>query len=519
MTSTEVLPKELPKSEGSPAPKKELTKEEKEKQERSLRPYWYPSEVGEQNPELPKILSNVTRYSPLTTLIDLIVKITIALLLCGLGYLALHQLYSVYNPQYPLFSQENNTFLYAAAGAIFLVFAVTVWYFSARDPDIFLVGFATATPPKEYRVTQKEFAQYTHDIKVFNPESLAFLERMIPRTGLGDETALPHAFKSIPPDDSYKEGRDELEVSIRLACDELFKANKIDPTKDIDFIVSNCSMFAPTPSLAAMIMNIYKVKTTCKNYSLGGMGCSAGLISLDLARDILRCYKNVNVLVYSTENITRGWYGGQVRGKLLSDTLFRMGGAAILLSNKPKYRFSAPYKLMTTVRISHCKFDDAYHSIFQDEDDQGIVGTKIGRELFKCVSRALLSNLNVLMPQVMSWRDILRYAYDLLLHKIGKRGKQDMFKPNFRETFQGFCIHAGGRAIIDGLQENMELTDEDCYPSRAALYRFGNTSSSSVWYEFKFMERVQTLKKGDTVLQIGFGSGLKCNSVVWKKIN
>ena len=44
---------------------------------------------------------------------------------------------------------------------------------------------------------------------------------------------------------------------------------------------------------------------------------------------------------------------------------------------------------------------------------------------------------------------------------------------------------------------------------------YGNTSSSSIWYEMDFIRNSMGLKRGQRVLQVGFGSGFKCNSAVW----
>lgn len=44
----------------------------------------------------------------------------------------------------------------------------------------------------------------------------------------------------------------------------------------------------------------------------------------------------------------------------------------------------------------------------------------------------------------------------------------------------------------------------------------GNVSSSSTWYTLGFIESVRGVKKGDQVLQVGVGSGIKCGLNVWK---
>ena len=52
-------------------------------------------------------------------------------------------------------------------------------------------------------------------------------------------------------------------------------------------------------------------------------------------------------------------------------------------------------------------------------------------------------------------------------------------------------------------------------PSRHALCKYGNTSSSSIWYEMDYIRQHMDLKQGQRVLQIAFGSGFKCNSALW----
>uniref|UniRef100_A0A804NSK7 Chalcone/stilbene synthase C-terminal domain-containing protein n=1 Tax=Zea mays TaxID=4577 RepID=A0A804NSK7_MAIZE len=59
---------------------------------------------------------------------------------------------------------------------------------------------------------------------------------------------------------------------------------------------------------------------------------------------------------------------------------------------------------------------------------------------------------------------------------------------DFKLAFEHFCIHASGRAVLDELESNLALTDWHMEPSRMMLHRFGNTSSSSLWYELAYNE-------------------------------
>ncbi len=75
--------------------------------------------------------------------------------------------------------------------------------------------------------------------------------------------------------------------------------------RDIDILVVNCSLFNPTPSLSAMIVNHFKMRSDLISYNLAGMGCSAGVIAIGLAERLLRSEPGKYALVVSTENITQ----------------------------------------------------------------------------------------------------------------------------------------------------------------------------------------------------------------------
>lgn len=123
--------------------------------------------------------------------------------------------------------------------------------------------------------------------------------------------------------------------------------------RDIDFLIVNCSLFSPTPSLTSMIINEFGMKSDISSYNISGMGCSAGLISIELVKNLFAGRPNSLALVVSTENLTQNLYLGNERGFLLQNTLFRVGGAAVVLSNRWTDAFRAKLKLLHVVRTQY----------------------------------------------------------------------------------------------------------------------------------------------------------------------
>ncbi|KAK1422867.1 hypothetical protein QVD17_18156 [Tagetes erecta] len=400
-------------------------------------------------------------------------------------------------------------------GAVIVFFLLGV-YFAKRPTPVYLVDFACYKPEEDRKLANEAFTKMSEESGFFEPETLNFQRRIAARSGLGDETYLPEGITARPPQLNMKQARAEAELVMFGALDSLFSKTKVRP-EEISILIVNCSLFNPTPSLSSMIVNHYKLRPDIMSFNLGGMGCSAGIISIDLAQNLLKANPNSYAVVLSMENITLNWYSGNERSMLLCNCIFRMGGAAMLLSNKLGDRRRSKYELAHTVRTHKGADDNSYNCVYQREDDKGIVGVSLARELMAVAGDALKTNITILGPLVLPFSEQLMFFLTLVKRKVFKM-KVKPYIPDFKLAFEHFCIHAGGRAVLDAIQKNLDLTEMHMEPSRMTLHRFGNTSSSSLWYELSYAEAKGRVLKGDRVWQIAFGSGFKCNSAVWRAL-
>jgi 3-ketoacyl-CoA synthase len=150
-------------------------------------------------------------------------------------------------------------------------------------------------------------------------DDIIFCRKILARSGIGDKTHFSPGIAMFPPDISIGSARYEAEIVMFNTVDQLLKKNNIKP-QDVDILVTNCSLFNPTPSLAAMVINHYKMREDILSYNLAGMGCSASPIAVDLASSMLKTHpkKDPIAIVISMENITMNIYLGKSKKTISS---------------------------------------------------------------------------------------------------------------------------------------------------------------------------------------------------------
>jgi len=193
-------------------------------------------------------------------------------------------------------------------------------------------------------------------------------------------------------------------------------------------------------------------------------------------------------------------------------------------TNHGSYHFSSSlWKEMSILLIHALPY--IFRCIYQDEDEQKFKGLKVSKDLVQIGGEALKTNITTLGPLVLPFSEQLLFFTTLIWRHLSGNSNGSPssppakpYIPDYKLAFEHFCVHAASKTVLDELQRNLELSEKNIEASRMTLHRFGNTSSSSVWYELAYLEAKERVKRGDRIWQIAFGSGFKCNSVVWRSM-
>ncbi|KAK7404629.1 hypothetical protein VNO78_05584 [Psophocarpus tetragonolobus] len=416
---------------------------------------------------------------------------------------------------------------------VYLVYVVpTLWasfliwkmWDERRERECYILNYQCYKPPKERMLGTEFCGRLIKRTQNLGPSEYRFLLKAIVNSGIGEQTYAPrNIFEGREGSPTLMDGIGEMEEFFNDTIGKLLDNSKVSPS-EIDVLVVNISMLASVPSLSSRIINHYKMRHDVKVYNLSGMGCSASLISLDIIKNIFKTHPNTLALLIASESLSPNWYTGSDRSMILANCLFRSGGCAVLLTNKRSLQPQALLKLKCLVRTHHGSRDDAYGCCIQCEDDHGRLGFHLAKSLPKAATRAFVDNLRVISPKILPIRELLKFMFLSLVKTLNKSNSPKSVSStgatksplNFRTGVDHFCLHTGGKAVIDGIGSSLDLTEYDLEPSRMTLHRFGNTSASSLWYVLSYMEAKKRLKRGDTVFMISFGAGFKCNSCLWE---
>jgi len=170
-----------------------------------------------------------------------------------------------------------------------MAMAVLYLFLMNRPCKVYLVDFACFKPSMACLCSKETLLDRAKRVGFLSDENYKLVTKILDRSGLGPWTYVPEGLLEIPPKLTLDEARKETDTVLFGAVDEILEKTGIE-AKDIGILVVNCCLFNPTPSLSDSIINRYKLRGNVLAYNLSGMGCSAGVLAVDFAKQLLQVF-------------------------------------------------------------------------------------------------------------------------------------------------------------------------------------------------------------------------------------
>jgi 3-ketoacyl-CoA synthase len=192
-----------------------------------------------------------------------------------LALLSFRQYQDVSPLQIQVLREKPEPVLVLSLTCVFIAISLSFIFWS--KPSVYLLDFTTFKPPPSWQVTHEDLGQIIDNVASFTPESRDFQKNLIAKSGTGPTTAWPPSTirlkDGLPQDNSRDAHRAEAEAVIFGCVEELFRRNPHIRVRDIHFLIINCSLHCPTPSLCALVAHRFKMRSDIGTFNLGGMGC------------------------------------------------------------------------------------------------------------------------------------------------------------------------------------------------------------------------------------------------------
>jgi predicted naringenin-chalcone synthase len=257
---------------------------------------------------------------------------------------------------------------------------------------------------------------------------------------------------------------------------------KINSNGITHLITVSCTGLS-APGLDLEIMEAMQLPSTLYRTSVNFMGCYAAIHALKLADAICKTDTAANVIIVCTELCTLHFQKENTVDNITSTLLFADGCAAALVQHDSSSHAGLLLKSF---------FSDV---AFNGKKDMS----------WKLSSTGFLMTLTGYVP------DLVKEDFDkLILKAIDKAGIA-------KEDIDHWCIHPGGKKILEVIQQSTGLRNDHLKYSYEVLNDYGNMSSPTILFVLKkVLAELETKETatGNTVLGAAFGPGLTMETFI-----
>lgn len=254
--------------------------------------------------------------------------------------------------------------------------------------------------------------------------------------------------------------------AIRECLNHLHDARKIT-----HLITVSCTGMS-APGLDLQIVELMDLQKNIFRTSVNFMGCYAAIHALKIADALCRSDKEAQVLIVCTELCTLHFQREATQDNITSSLLFGDGSAAVLVA-------------ADDAEQEGLKMDGFYSEIIP----------KGKRDMaWELSSNGFLMTLSGYIP------DLIEEDFENI---VGRALQKESVS---KEEVSHWCIHPGGKRILEAIQKSVGLPNGRLQASYEVLNEYGNLSSASILFVLK--EMLQAPKEVKRLFGAAFGPGL-----------
>ncbi len=354
-----------------------------------------------------------------------------------------------------------------------------------------IISIGTALPPYSHQQSAiMQFMQHVYAMNETDKRKLKFLyhqSTIQQRYSVIPDYSRPIAEWRFYPHSENLEPFPSLEL--RMALYQKYAAalsvdairNCIDGHLNSDQITHLITVSCTGMSAPGMDLQVMELMDLPKNIfrtSVNFMGCYAAIHALKIADAICHSNADAKVVIVCTELCTLHFQKEPTTDNIASSLLFGDGSAAVMVTHS-----NYPQKGL------------GLHSFYSE------VVAKGKRDMaWEISSTGFLMTLSGYIPE------LIEEDFKALVGRAVNHGRLTL------DAITGWCIHPGGKRILEAIQKSLTLPDGQLQESYDVLKQFGNMSSPTILFVLKAM--MQKQEQHSKIFCAAFGPGLTMETFV-----
>jgi predicted naringenin-chalcone synthase len=260
--------------------------------------------------------------------------------------------------------------------------------------------------------------------------------------------------------------------------------NSIQPTEITHLITVSCTGMS-APGLDLQVVELLNLPKNIYRSSVNFMGCYAAIHALKMADAICKTEANSKVLIVCTELCTLHFQKEATMDNMASSLLFADGAAAVLVTPDNYTRDGIYLKSFYSEIIAKGKTDMSW----------------------ELSSSGFLMTLSGYVP------DLIEEDFEPLMNSALTKAN------SLKENIAHWCIHPGGKRILEAIHKSLNLKTEHLNESYEVLKEYGNMSSPTILFVLKkIMHSLATNPKtkntATDIFGAAFGPGLTMETFI-----